>query len=100
MSSIWKKGKEKWNWKHWPLKPSMELKRGVELAGCCLESSLWGACVSLKVILRRLSVLNPDQKRDQVRHAVDDPFLRSYKNRVSMEPESHCRSRLPRLCWR
>jgi hypothetical protein len=21
------------------------LKRGVELAGCCLESSLWGACV-------------------------------------------------------
>ena len=64
----------------------MELKRGVELAGCCLESSLWGACVSLKVILRRLSVLNPDQKRDQVRHAVDDPFLRSYKNRVSMEP--------------
>ena len=45
----------------------------VELAGCCLESSLWGG---LEVILRRLSVLNPDQKCE-IRYAT--PLMtRSY----------------------
>lgn len=46
--------------------------------------------LGLKVILRRLSVLNPDQKRDQVRHAVDDPFLRSYKSSWSLTADRDC----------
>ena len=45
MSSIWKKGKEKKEVEALAFKTTNGLKRGVELAGCCLKSSLWGACV-------------------------------------------------------
>jgi hypothetical protein len=76
MSGIWKKGKEKGNWKHWSLK-ALRLKRGVELAGCCLESSLWGACVRFEGNFTAAEVLNPDQS--EIRYATGTPLMtRSY----------------------
>jgi hypothetical protein len=68
------------------------LKRGVELAGCCLESSLWGACVRFEGNFTAAECID----QSEIRYAT--PLMtRSYaviSIRVTSLTRSNCRSAL------